>query len=57
LAAHVGHEAIAVTPTMTRMAQPAVVIAALMSDCRERHSRYMPTTARVIAPNTVNTLL
>ena len=33
---------------MTRIAQPAVVIALLMSDWRERHSRYSPTTQSVI---------
>ena len=34
-----GHAAIAVTATMTRIAQPAVVIALLISAWRERHSR------------------
>jgi hypothetical protein len=51
----VGQCAIAVMITMTRTAQPAVVIALERSDCRDRHSRYRPTTARVIAPKTVNT--
>src|SRR5689334_21442441 len=43
LADHTGQCAIAVTPTMTTMAQPAVVIVALISDWRERHRRYRPT--------------
>ena len=39
LADFTGHAAIAVTATMTSSAQPAVVIALLMSDWRERQSR------------------
>ncbi len=52
----VGQAAIAVTTTMMSSAQPAVVMALLMSDWRERHSRYSPTMARVIVPKTVKTL-
>ncbi len=39
LADFTGHAAIAVTATITSRAQPAVVIALLMSDWRERQSR------------------
>ena len=34
-----GHAAIAVTPTMTRIAQPAVVVAAPISACLDRQIR------------------
>ena len=55
LAERTGQAAIAVTATITRIAQPAVVIAAPMSDWRERQSRYSPTTASVMTPKTLNT--
>src|SRR5262245_11024433 len=55
LAERNGHAAMAVTATIRRTAQQAVVIALLMSDWRERQSRYRPTTPRVMVPKTVNT--
>ena len=41
-------------PSGSTLLWVAVVMALLMSDCRERHSRYRPMTARVIVPNTVH---
>ena len=50
-----GHAAIAVTATMTRIAQPAVVIAAPMSAWRDRQIRYSPTMPSVMTPKTLKT--
>ena len=50
-----GHDAIAVTATITRIAQAAVVVAAPISAWRERQIRYRPTMASVITPKTLNT--
>src|SRR3954449_8347744 len=55
LADFTGHAAIAVTATITRIAQPAVVVAAPMSAWRERQRRYRPTIASVMTPNTLKT--
>ena len=57
LADQLGQFATAVTKIITKMAQPAVVRALLMSDWRDRQSRYRPTTHSVTAPKTVNTFL